>query len=178
MPRKWLESLDEAGRAKAERLIEQLAALGCPDPGAWARRELRDDLPQRSRYALLRALWTEAINAWRDSPIWVENLAEDRPEPEDDLFPEARRAVARIVAAGVPVTDIAELARFVAYETTFSVVHTLDEGFDPSQEGELPGWAVVERDALGHLTPRVLARLHVDLARVGPEVGAGRAGED
>jgi hypothetical protein len=163
MPRKWLESLDETARAQAEALIEQLRGLGCRDPELWARREYREHLPQVSRWLLLHSLWSVAIDAWRDSLLWADNLIEDSREDPDAPFAEAGRALQRLREAGASLDDIAELARFVAYESVFSAVHTLDEGYDTENDADIPGWALIERDPLGHVTGRALTRLHEDL---------------
>jgi hypothetical protein len=163
MPRKWLESLEESARPQAEALIEQLRALGCPEPEHWAKREYREHLPQVSRWLLLRSLWSVAIDAWRDSLLWADNLVEDAREDPDGPFAEAGRALHRLREAGANLEDIAELARFVAYESVFSVVHTLDEGYDTENDGDIPGWALIERDPLGHVTGRAMTRLHEDL---------------
>jgi hypothetical protein len=171
MPSKWLESLDPEARARAEALIAQLQGLGCPDPVQWARRELREGVPQLGRFLLLRHLWSEAIDAWRDSLLWVENLVTDARKDPGAPFAEAGRALERLLARGADPRDIGLLARFVAYETAFSTVHALDEGYDPEHEGQLPGWGLVERDPLGHLTGRLLVRLHEDLPKLEPGAG-------
>lgn len=177
MPRNWLESLEPEARSKAEGLIEQLRGLGAPQPEAWARREGREGLPQVSRLLLLKHLWAEAIEAWRDSTLWIENLAEDAREGTPGPFADSGAALLRLLDAGADPADVAALARFVAYESVFSVIHALDEGYAPEHEGQLPGWAVVERDPLGHVTGRRLDRLHVDLPALDP-AEVGRADRD
>ncbi len=176
MPRKWLETLEPEARAKAEGLIAQLRELGASQPETWARREWREGLPQLSRLLLLRHLWEEAIDAWRDSTLWIENLAEDARKGDPGPFAEAGESLLRLLRNGADPADIAALARFVAYESVFSVVHCLDEGYDPEHEGQLPGWALVERDPLGHVTSRRLSRLHVDLPALDP--GERSAGDE
>jgi hypothetical protein len=172
MPLKWLESLSPEARARAEALIESLRELGAPSPGIWAHREFREGLPQVSRHLLLSHLRDETVDAWRDSTLWVDNLAEDASRHEAGSFSDASHAVASMLRAGIDRSQIGALARFIAYEAAFSVLHTIDEGYDPDREGDLPGWALVERDPLGGLTGRILARLHVDLAT------ASRSDED
>ncbi len=169
MSRKWLESLNDTERAEAAALIERLAQLGCPDPDQWARRELRDHAPQVSRLVLLRHLWSESIDAWRDSLLWIDNLIADTTTDGKASFPEAGRVLRRLIEAGAERGAIAALARFIAYETVFSVVHTLDEGYDPEHEGQHPGWGLIERDPLGHLTGRLLTHLHEDLPKLEPK---------
>lgn len=169
MPRAWIEALSTDDRARAERRIAELRDLGCPDPDAWARREIRDDWPQEARFALLRHLWSEAIGAWGDSHLWIDNLRDDTRAAPDPASSDAAAAVDRMLRLGVSRDDIARLARFVAYETVFSVVHTLDEGYDPEREDGLPGWALMERDPLGQVTDRPLTHLHQDLPRLAPQ---------
>ncbi|GIW88739.1 MAG: hypothetical protein KatS3mg108_3063 [Isosphaeraceae bacterium] len=162
----WIESLQPDDRARVDQLIAVLRSLGCPDPEAWARRELRDNWPQLARYALLHHLWSESINAWSDSLLWIDNLRDDPRDSPHSPAPEAARALDHMLRAGVSRHDIARLARFIAYETVFSVVHTLDEGFDPEREDRSPGWALMELDPLGQVTNRPLTHLHEDLPRL------------
>ncbi len=166
MSRTWLESLEPEARARADRLIEQLRELGAPHPESWTRREMREGLPQISRLLLLMHLRDETIDTWSDSLLWVDNLAGDARRETTGLFGDAARAVAEMLAAGIDRRTVGALARFVAYEAVFSVVHTIDEEFDTEHEGQLPGWALVELDSLGHLTNRRLNRLHDDLPAV------------
>ncbi len=168
MSRQWLESLDPEHRQHAEGLIAQLEALGAPHPAEWARHEVREGQPQLSRYLLLKDLWGETIGPWTDSPLWIENLAEDARKGTPGPFADAAQALLRLHEAGASNEDIAAVARFVAYESVFSVMHTLDEGYSAERDDGHPGWVVVERDPLGHPTDRTLNRLHVDLPRVGP----------
>lgn len=166
MSRTWLESLEPDARARAERLIGQLRELGAPHPEAWARRELREGLPQVSRLLLLRQLRDESIDAWDDSLLWIDNLCEDARREAPGLVGAAARAVSEMLSAGIDRRAIGALARFVAYESVFSVIHSVDEEFDTGHDGPLPGWALVELDSLGHLTNRRLNRLHDDLPAV------------
>jgi hypothetical protein len=171
MSHRWLESLSPEARARAEALVAQLRELGAGSPEGWAHREVREGLPQLSRFLLLSHLRAEAVDAWRDSTLWVDNLGEELDRTPPGPFADAAEAVAAMTRAGVDRAAIGALARFVAYEAVFSVLHTLDEGYDPDREGDLPGWALVERDPLGGLTGRLLARLHLDLSAPG-EPGA------
>lgn len=166
MPSTWLESLEPEARARADRLIEQLRELGAPHPESWARREMREGLPQISRLLLLTQLRDETIDTWRDALLWIDNLAGDARKEAPGLFGDAARAVAHMRSDGIDREDIGALARFVAYEAVFSVIHAIDEEFASENQDQLPGWALVELDALGHLTNRRLNRLHNDLPSV------------
>ena len=176
MSDEWLASLDPPTLARARELIRRFHEVGDPDPQASSRAEIEGDEPQLARRLLLRHLWTEAIDPWRDDPDWIDNLADDARRDPAGPFADAGLALARLRAAGADVRDLALVARFVAYESVFSVLHTLDEGYDPEREDDepLPGWALVERDALGHTTGRTLDGLHADLPAADPSGREGR----
>lgn len=174
MSTSWLDSLDDVDRAQADRLLADLERLGAPDPVDWLRAEFEDDQPQFTRFLLLRHLWTETIDPWRDDPIWIDNLIREAEANPNGPFADAGLALRRLLNAGANRRDIGTIARFVAYESVFSVVHTLDEGSDPEHEGQLPGWALIERDALGEPTGRAIRALHEDLPTLDPSGREGR----
>lgn len=176
MSRHWLESLDAPARVKADALMKQLRELGSPDPARWAKDAVLHNRPQLAAFLLLRHCWSETIDLWRDDLLWLENLvAEARNDPSGQ-FADAGLALIRLFDAGVEPSDIGKIARFVAYEAVFSLLHTLDEGYDPQHEGTLPGWSLVERDTVGRLTGRPLTRLHGELLSVDPSGREGRPG--
>jgi hypothetical protein len=174
----WLASLDPPALARAEELIRRFREVGAADPEGAARDEIEGDEPQLARQLLLHHLWAEAIDPWRDDLDWIDNLADDARRDPSGPFADAGLALRRLRDAGADPRDLGLVARFVAYESVFSVLHTLDEGYDPGREDDdpLPGWAPVERDALGHLTGRTLDGLHADLPAADPSGREGRPG--
>ena len=164
MSENWLASLDTETRAKARRMIERMNELGAEDPEAWVKSEITEDIAQMARFLILRRLWSD-LDAWRDNPsIWIEReIAEAEKKPESS-FAEAGRALKRIVSAGASLEDIGLVAEMVAYESTFNVLNLIDESCEPNEEGEdLPGWALIETDAEGEATGRLVVGLHEDL---------------
>ncbi|MFJ9725413.1 hypothetical protein ACIRP3_21935 [Streptomyces sp. NPDC101209] len=136
--------------ADAERLRRLLAALGAEDPQGWAESEVRENLPQLARYRLLRAL-SQDIEAWDSAAIdslraWMKAEGTD---PTD------------------PVAETTRIARAVARETVFSVLHRLADpnGDDLPTElrQQLPGWLLMETTPAGEPTHRVLGALYEDL---------------
>ncbi|MFC8722634.1 hypothetical protein [Kitasatospora sp. NPDC057198] len=109
-----------------------------------------------ARYALLRALWRDAIDGW-SAPGALEQL------------PAARR----LLAAGADREDLARLARAVAYEAVFMATETLDHGQDAAAPGA--GWTLLETGGDGEPTGRPLDGLHEDLLALDP---SGHDGAD
>src|SRR5262245_46199250 len=101
MPRSWYESLDDAARADIDKLIARLQSLGCPDPEQWARRESRERAPQVSRLVLLKHLWSESIDAWSESLIWIDNLIEEANADPNAAFAEVGADLARLIDSGI-----------------------------------------------------------------------------
>ena len=170
----WLDSLDAQRRGRAQELIGRAESLGLADPVALARAEMEEDAPRLVKTVLLRHLWSEAIDPCRDDLDWIDNLVRDAEHLPAGPFADAGQALARILAAGVDRLDVGRLARFIAYEAAFSVVHTLDYGYDPEREDDLPGWALVERDANGLITDREIDGLNEDLLEADPTGKEGR----
>ncbi len=92
------------------------------------------------------------------------------------LLPYGRRgrgAVDRALAAGLTPEDLGELAREVARETAFGVLHALADPADGSLPAEveerLPGWRLAELDPAGEPTGRHLDALHEDFAALEPK---------
>jgi len=152
MTKDWLASLDPQALARARELIGCFEALGAPRPEALARSEVKDNHPQLARFLFLRHCWTETIDAWRDDLVWIDNLIAEAIRDPDGQFADAGMALKRLKDLGADPRDLGLIARFIAYEAVFSVVHTLDEGYDPEHEENLPGWALLERDTVGHVT--------------------------
>jgi hypothetical protein len=56
-----------------------------------------------------------------------------------------------------------------AYEAMLSLVQVIDNGGDPEAGDGLPGWVLVEVDANGEGTGRVVDALHESMFDFGPE---------
>jgi hypothetical protein len=172
----WLATLEPSELARVQALVGRFEQLGASDPISQARSEVEDDLPQLARYVILHHLWTETIDPCRDDLAWIDNLIQDARRDPKGPFADAGQALERILAAGAKPRDVGLLARFLAYEAAFSVIHTLDYGYDPEREDELPGWALVERDESGQVTGREIDALHESLLEIDPTGREGRPG--
>lgn len=78
-------------------------------------------------------LWLDVIDGWRN-PKWVSHAIGNRRAGRDEPFADARQAIGRMLKAGASSEDLCELARFIAYETTFSVLMELGcTGLKPTE---------------------------------------------
>ncbi|MDQ0984877.1 hypothetical protein [Streptomyces sp. V2I9] len=152
-----------------DRLTALFHALGADaDAPDWAESEIEEGLPQLARYRLLRTVWQD-VDAWSTAaPRWVDAYRADGA---------AADAVDRALAAGLTPEDLGALAREVARETAFAVLHALADPADGSLpadvEARLPGWRLAELDAEGVPTGRHLDALHEDFAELEPKGTAG-----
>ena len=90
---RWIQSLDPGERRRANRLIDQLAEAGAPDPEGIARRDIVGEVPASAAFAIARALAklgkdappakvAELLAAGRDDDLgvrWRLVDGEDRP---------------------------------------------------------------------------------------------------
>ncbi|MFE7484147.1 hypothetical protein [Streptomyces sp. NPDC057552] len=148
-----------------DRLTALFRALGADgDAADWAESEAEEGLPQLARYRFLRTVWQD-VDAWTtEAPRWVASYRTDGV---------AAGAVDRALAAGLTPEDLGELAREVARETAFGVLHALADPADGSLpaevEDQLPGWRLAELDPAGEPTGRHLYALHEDFADLEPK---------
>jgi len=164
MPEHWLDSLNSETRAKARKMIARMEELGAEESEAWVESEITEDIAQMARFLILRRLWSD-LDAWSNDPsAWVDREISSSEEKPESLFSEARRALKRMVDAGVSLADVGKVTQMVAYEATFNALSLIDECGDPDEEGEdLPGWMLVETNAEGEMTGRAVVGLHEDL---------------
>jgi hypothetical protein len=179
----WLAALAPDVRAEAMALRDRFAALGAEDPEGFTRVEMDEGVPHLARFRLLRGLWSEHIDAHRDSAAtWIANTRRELQRNPGRPFSDAGKVLLRLVdELGVSPEEIGTLARWVAFETIFGVLYRLDEPDlaeddvpDMLQE-QLPSWLLVEvtgRDLVP--TGRTLVGLHEDLLGLDPSGRDGR----
>jgi hypothetical protein len=133
-----------------------LTQVDCPDPDAWVRSEITENIPQAGRYRFLHQLWPRMIDSWRDGIPSI---------------PAGRRAM----EAGADHDDLVQLARAIAYETVFGMLYHLDDD-DPDEPAKaLPFWRLNEIDPTGIPTGRSIDGLYESLLGLDP---SGREGQD
>lgn len=143
-------------------------ALGADDAAGWAESEAEENLPQLARYRFLRMVWQD-IDAWSTAaPDWVEAYREGGL---------AGGAVERALRLGLTPDELGEIAREIAKETAFGLLHGLADPTDgdlpPETEARLPGWCLAELSPEGRPTGRILDALYEDLDEAEPQGPTG-----
>ena len=141
-----------------DELTRLMTELGATDPAGWAASELSEDIPQQARFLFLRSLWPDSIDSWGS-------------EEAIRRIPAGKR----LLDAGTSADDLSKLLRAVAYETAFSVVARIDEGYDPDAPEDAPGWILLETGTDERPTGRVVGGLHESLLELD---SSGREGGD
>lgn len=171
----WLAALPEDERQKALDLVRALKELGAQDAEGWARSEVSENIPQLTRFLLLRRIWPDFINIWSfKTEEWVHRQIAAAEKSPNGHFADAGAALKRMVEAGVAANDIASLVRMVAYETAFNVMHLIDEGHDAEASEQSPGWILMETNTSGEITGRDVGGLHESLLTMDPSGREGR----
>lgn len=117
------------------------------------------DERERSREALLRAVWREILATTPDN---VQN------------FPAAQRAI----AAGASTEDVVTAMQAACYETAFRLLYLFTSQHAPDPEDAMDfgiGWALVDFDLTKTSPPSAFEGTYEDLMEADP---SGRATED
>jgi hypothetical protein len=160
-----------------ETLEKVFTALGVKDPAGWARSQTEEGIPQLGRYLFLRGCWDQAIDPVDDS--WIDALIRQaRAVPNS---PDARvgEALARMLALGVPRSEIVELVRGMQKELIFGISYLIDdphpaiERLPPEAQDALKdfGWSLVEVGPDGAIGPPI-SGLHESVQETDPRGAA------
>jgi len=158
------------------RLVEQFRVAGADDPESWARSEISEDIAQLARFCFLRSLWPHTIDRWRQQTGWIEHAISMAERDPNSPFADAGVAIKAALARGVPRDDLASIARMVAHDTAFDVVHHIDEGEDAEYniDNGYPAWTLSEIGPNELPTGRSLDALHESLLNMDPSGRDGR----
>jgi hypothetical protein len=163
---KWLQTLNEDDRRRADHIVSSLRRLRDPSPELAAYSEITEDIPQLARLLLLHRLWVEAINPFRADESWIRQSIAQAGSSSVPFLAETAEALQRMLGSGVSPDDIGRIAHGVAFETVFRVVEVIDELYSP--ESTTTGWALMEIDTAGKPTGRPIAALHEDVLTSDP----------
>ena len=171
----WFASLSSEKRQKTTDLVAQFRAAGCDDPEGWARSEVSENFAQFARFLVLQSLWWGQIDSWqRDQDRWISRTIDDAKRDPKGFFSDAGIALAHMKERGVLASDIAALARMVAYSTVFGTLNRIDEGQPLRIPPGSPGWCLMEVDADGRPTDRQVGGLHESILSMDPSGREGR----
>src|SRR5262249_23724024 len=123
----WFATLSSAQKTQADELIAMFRTLGCGDPEGWARSEVSENIAQLTRFLFLHRIWSDDIDSWAREPLqWITGLIKEADRDPNGHFADAGLALRRMTERGVTASDIASVARMIAYETAFAIVHRID----------------------------------------------------
>jgi hypothetical protein len=112
-------------------------------------------LKRAARFLILRWLWRDAVDGWRQRSA-IETVP----------------AAKRLLNNGANLDDLSRAMRAAAYEAAFAVLDIIDEGYDPEVGEGFPMWSLREcRD--DHLTGRPVDGLHEDFLIMDPSGADG-----
>jgi hypothetical protein len=150
---------------KLAALTRLLEIAGAPNPTAWAKSEVQENIPQLARFMFLRQAWRRIVS--EDDTTWIDNhIAASKhngQSPGASLGP----ALERCLAKGCSREDLLEVARTAQWQLLFAICYLLS---DPSiEEPELQhiAWALVEVDPEGH-PGREIGGMHESVLETDP----------
>ncbi len=150
---------------KLAALTRLLELAGAPDPAAWAKSEVQENIPQLARFMFLRQAWhcivSEGDATWIDKHIAASK--QNSQSPGAALGP----ALERCLATGCSRQDLLEVTRTAQCQVLHAICYLLS---DPSiEEPELQhiAWALVEVGPEGH-PGRQLGSLHESVLETDP----------
>jgi len=158
----WIESLAPEARAKAEAMIEDLAALKASGPISRVRSEINEGLPQTCCFLLLSAL-RRVLSYHKYHDLKGSTLPNTLNLTQIDI--ESRDAVKRLRALGADPNDIARIARATVVDALDEVVNILDDGRNWDAPEHCPRWVIAEVDG-DNLTGRTVDWLHESILNV------------
>jgi hypothetical protein len=166
-PTAWLASLPDQIRKEAEALTAKFTTLGASDPENWARSELTENIPQLTRFLILRSILQRHILPWTTHTAdRLQQLASLPSTEQNNLAAAAGAAIEKIGTTKISQADLGVFAAAVALETAFNILNTIDEGHDPDAGDDSPGWTLMETSPDGVLTGREVGDLHESLFEI------------
>lgn len=155
-----------ADRQALDELAERFAALGAPNPRAWASSQLEEGIPQLARFVFLREAWRR-VTAEQDTS-WIDDaIAQYQREP-DAPFAGAGRALKRLRALGADDRDLTDLVRAREAGLLAQVCYLLADPSvvdDPAVEDVQ--WALVQVSEDGEVLGEISA-LHESVLETDP----------
>lgn len=150
---------------KLASLTRLLELAGAPDPAAWAKSEVQENIPQLARFMFLRQAWR--CVASEDDTTWIDNhIASSRKNgnsPGAALGP----ALERCLEKGCSREDLLEVARTAQWQLLHAICYLLSDPDIEEPELQHVAWALVEIDPDEH-QGREIGGLHESVLETDP----------
>ncbi|MEO8610688.1 MAG: hypothetical protein ABI690_22515 [Chloroflexota bacterium] len=164
----WLARLTPHRREKAEVLLAIFQAFGAQEGEMWVHSEINENIPQLSRFLMLRSIWKDA-HYWLEAGVLESELKNldwaDTFEPLVGI----KQAAKQVMESGLSRDVLAKFACYIATITANNITFELD-GYQHLPPNA-PGFVIQERDGNGELTGYNVDGLHesffdTDVARL------------
>ena len=148
-----------------ETLTALFRKLGARNPEGWAGSQIREGIPQLTRFLILRKLWSYVVDetdtAWIDR--WIASSEAGSQEP----FAGVGHALRSLRARGATNEELTDLVRGMQAEMLSSFCYVLDDPYLEEPEVAHISWALVQTDEDGTVLATIQA-LHESVLDTDP----------
>ena len=124
-----------------QELTTLFRTLGARDPAAWARSQIKENIPQLARFLFLRQAWRLVVND--DDSSWLSKMRQIDPnKPGGDIG----SAMTRLLAAGGHEGDLTKIVRVMQWRLLFGLCQLLDDPGDIEREAGDIAWRLFQVD--------------------------------
>jgi hypothetical protein len=153
-------------RLTEENLIALFRRLGAPSPEDWAYSQVREGIPQLSRFLFLKQAWSNIVP--EGDTAWIEAAIRSAQVQPDAPYSGLGAALARCKAVGASPDDLTEIARCVQAELLFAITYLLERPSNDVDIGVDVSWGLFETDEHGHPTKNRIGDLHESVLELDP----------
>lgn len=127
-----------------QELSNLFRKLGAQNPEGWAASQIREGIPQLTRYLFLREAWRCVVNP--ESRDWMSTTGSKNPDgPGGELQP----AINRILAAGARPDDLTTVVRVMQWWLLAGLCELLEEADLESEVSDI-AWRLFRVDEDGN----------------------------
>lgn len=128
-----------------QELTALFQKLGAQNPGAWARSQINENIPQLARFLFLRQAWKLVVND--NDSSWIDEIRRANPnKPGGDANP----VIERLLAAGANEDDLTKLIRVMQWRLLFGLCQLLDDPGTIESEVCDIAWRLFQVDESDH----------------------------
>ncbi len=139
--------------------------LGARNPGAWARSQVEEGIPQLARFLFLRQAWRSILQ--EGDAGWIEAAIERAKTHPDEPYAGVGQALTRLRARGATDDEIIDVVRGMQAQLLFSFCYLLADPGDLEHEVQDVVWELVQVDADGTVLGTIPC-LHEDVLGMDP----------
>ena len=139
--------------------------LGAPNPSAWAASQLREGIPQLTRFVFLRQAWRSVVDEGDSS--WIGNAITRAESHPTEPYAGVGHALRKLRAKGATDQDLTDLVRGMQAQLLFEFCYLLEDPGDVEPEIEDMACALVQVDDDGNVLDKI-GMLHESVLETDP----------